>query len=107
MRTTVKQLIAALGEYPPDAIVLVPDLETGKARDLITGCREIMEVRAKRIVRSKTVRQFSHTRNGKRSQTRIRRIRFTEYECRRYGHGKVRDSSDFPVKAVYFNLADE
>jgi hypothetical protein len=107
MRTTVKQLIAALGEYPPDAVVLVPDAVTGRARDLITGCREIMEVRAKRIVRSKTVRGFSYTRGGTRRPTRTHRIRFTEYECRRYGHGKVRDPSGFPVKAVYFNLLDE
>lgn len=98
MRTTVKQLIAALSEYPLEAVVLVPDGETGWARDLITGCREIMEVRAKRIVRSKVVHPHSSHPRG-----RTRRVRFTQYECRRYGH----DPSDFPVKAVYFNVFDE
>lgn len=103
MRTTVKQLIAALGEYPADAVVLVPDFPLGRVRDLLLAGREIMEVDAKRIVRS---RVLPVRRGSRQLGARTRRIRFTEYEVRRYGD-KIQPASEFPVKAVYLNIADE
>jgi len=100
MRTTVKRLIKALGEYPPDAVVLVPEFPSGRVRDLILAGREIMQVDAKRVVRSRTVPNRRH------EHARPRRVRFTEYELRRYGW-KLKAPRGFPVKAVYFNIADE
>lgn len=95
---TVKRLIAVLRTYPPDAVVLVPNLYGGHARALLPGGRDLLETHARRVVTSRLIPVSRWAaRHGP------KRLRFTRYELVRYGT----QDQDFPVSAVYFNVLDE